>query len=124
MRFRRLLPVILGLTSFSLSSCDLGPESRQLGGGYRLKRVGEQGQFALTIPHESGGMIIDEVGWEKPFIIARASGSSYWTLVDTDHASRIRISDDDRKSDARYQKIVAEAANLAWDKLDPKKRLW
>lgn len=110
--------------SFNLSNCDLGPEARQLGGGYRLKRVGEQSQYALTIPHQSGGMIIDEIGWQRPFIIARASGDAYWIVIDTDHAERKRISDTELKSDARFQKITTEPVNLAWDQLDPKNRLW
>src|ERR1700747_2793197 len=105
MRFLRFLTA-LALLSVCLSCCDLGPDSRQLGGGYRLKRVGEQGQFALIIPHESGGMIIDEIGWSQPLIIVRASGSQYWDVIDTSHAQRIEVSDTERRSNETYQKVV------------------
>ena len=74
----------------SLSSCDtkvFGPDSREIAGGYRLKRVGNPNQFALTIPYQSGGLIIDEIGWRKPLIIARASGSDYWEAINTARAN-------------------------------------
>jgi hypothetical protein len=49
-----------------------GPESREIGGGYRLKRADNHNRFALIIPNESGGLIIDEIDWREPFIVARA----------------------------------------------------
>jgi hypothetical protein len=110
-----------------LSSCDtklFGPDSREIAGGYRLKRVGNPNQFALTIPYQSGGLIIDEIGWRKPFIIARASGSDYWEAINTAHAQRISISDFERKSDSVYQSIPIQPAEIAWTKLDPHKRVW
>ena len=91
-----------------LCSCEanlFGPDSREIAGGYRLKRVGNPNQFALTIPNESGGLIIDEIGWRKPFIIARASGSEYWDVINTARAQHIRVSDLQRKSDPVYQSI-------------------
>ena len=111
----------------SLSSCDtkvFGPDSREIAGGYRLKRVGNPNQFALTIPNESGGLIIDEIGWRKPFILARASGSDYWEAINTARAQHTRVSDLQRKSDSVYQSIQIEAAELAWRNLNRHKRLW
>jgi hypothetical protein len=111
----------------SLSSCDtkvFGPDSREIAGGYRLKRVGNPNQFALTIPYQSGGLIIDEIGWRKPLIIARASGSDYWEAINTARAQHTRVSDLQRKSDSVYQSIQIEAAELAWRNLNRHKRLW
>src|SRR5438552_4699108 len=110
-----------------LCSCDanlFGPDSREIAGGYRLKRVGNPNQFALTIPYQSGGLIIDEIGWRKPFIIARASGSTYWEAINTARAQRISISDLERKSDPVYQSIPIEPAEIAWTKLNLHTRIW
>ena len=55
-----------GLLLFVLCSCDARlfvGDSRDIGGGYRLKRSGNPVQFALITPHENGGLIIDEIGW-------------------------------------------------------------
>lgn len=106
-----------------LCSCS-GPESREIAGGYRLKRADNPNQFALTIPYQSGGLIIDEIGWREPFIIARASGSDYWEAINTVRAQRISVSDFERKADAIYQSIPIEAAETAWTKLNRRKRLW
>jgi hypothetical protein len=110
-----------------LCSCEaklFGPESREIAGGYRLKRVGDSNQFAFTIPYQSGGIIIDEIGWREPYIIARASGSDYWEAIDTAHAQRVRVSDIQRKSDSIYQSIQIKAAEIAWKDLNRHKRLW
>jgi hypothetical protein len=115
------------LTVFVLCSCDanlFGPDSRELAGGYGLKRVSDSNQLALTIPNRSGNIIIDEIGWHEPFIIARASGSDYWEAINTARAQRISISDRQRKSDPDYQSIQTEAAEIAWAKLNRRKRLW
>jgi hypothetical protein len=120
-------PVAFLTIAVCLSSCDanfFGPDSRELAGGYGLKRVDDSNQIALTIPNRSGGIIIDEIGWREPFIIARASGSDYWETMDTAHARRVSISDRQRKSEAAYQSIQTEAAETAWAKLSRNKRLW
>jgi hypothetical protein len=116
------LPVFL-----FLCSCDanfFGPDSREVAGGYRLKRVGNPNQFALAIPHEAGGLIIDEIGWHEPLIIARGAGSEYWEVINTAHAEHTRVSDRQRKSDPMYQSIEIRAAEKAWNDLDKNKRLW
>ena len=110
-----------------LCSCEanlLGPELREIGGGYRLKRADNHNGFALITPNESGGLIIDEIGWREPFIAARASGSQYWDLIDTAHAQRIRVSNLQRKSDPIYQSIQIKSAEIAWKDLNRNKRLW
>jgi hypothetical protein len=108
-----------------LSACNLfSPESRELGAGYRLKRVGDPPQFAFMIPHESGGIMIDEIGWHQPLIIARASGSEYWEVIDTSQSRHIRVSDADRKLDSAYQKVETEPVATAWNRLHRSKRLW
>ena len=83
----------------SFCSCEGDPfdsNSKQIAHGYRLKRIGNSSQFALLAPYDTGGLIIDEVGWRKPFILARASGSQYWDRIDTDRAEHIRITDAER----------------------------
>jgi len=110
-----------------LCSCGrdfFGPDSRELAAGYRLKRGGNPNEFVLTIPHESGGMIIDEIGWREPLIVARASGSEYWQVINTARAERNRVSDRQRQSDPAYQLIQVTTADMAWNALSPSKRLW
>ena len=108
-------------------SCEanlFGPESREIAGGYRLKPADNYNRFALIIPNQSGGLIIDEIGWREPFIAARASGSQYWEVINTAHAQRIRVSDLQRKSDPIYQSIQIKSAEIAWKDLNRNKRLW
>ena len=110
-----------------LWSCEgdlFGSDSKEIAHGYRLKRIGNPGQFALLAPYDAGGIIIDEIGWDKPFIIARASGSQYWDRIDTDHAEHIRISDSQRMSHPKYRTIPIETADIAWNHLKPHKRVW
>ena len=123
----RALLAGLILFLFVLCSCDAHffvGDVRDIGGGYRIKRSGQPLQFALITPHENGGLIIDEIGWRNPIIIARGSGSEYWDAIDTAHARHIRISDATRKSDAAYQSIPIQSAGQAWDVLNGQKRLW
>jgi hypothetical protein len=110
-----------------LGSCDadlFGPESREIAGGYRLKRANNPNEFALTIPYEDGGLIIDEIGWREPLILARAFGSQYWDVINTAHAQHIRVSDLQRKSDPTSQSIQIKSAEIAWKELNRHKRLW
>jgi hypothetical protein len=108
-------------------SCEGDPfdsDSKQIAHGYRLKRIGNPSQFAFLAPYDTGGLVIDEVGWRKPFILARASGSEYWDRIDTDRAEHIRISDAERRSDPRYRSIPIESAAIAWSHLERHKRIW
>jgi len=111
----------------SFCSCEGDPfdsDSKQIAHGYRLKRIGDPSRFAFLAPYDTGGLIIDEVGWRKPFILARASGSEYWDRIDTDRAEHTRISDAERRSDPRYQSIPIESAAIAWSHLERRKRIW
>jgi hypothetical protein len=101
-----------------------GPESRELAAGYRLKRVSGSSDFALIIPYETGGQIIDEIGWRKPLIVARGNGSRYWEVINTARAEHTRISDESFKSDVTYQSIPIEAADKAWATLKTDSRIW
>jgi len=108
-------------------SCErlAGPESREIAGGYRLKRVsGSNNEFALIIPHESGGLIVDEIGWRKPIIIARGSGSRSWEVINTAHAEHTRVSDEKRKSDQEYGSIEVKQTQEAWKALNPDTGIW
>src|SRR5262245_39728130 len=120
-------PVVFLALIVCLCSCEwdpFGADSRQIAHGYRLKRIGDPGQFALLAPYDTGGIIVDEIGWRKPFIIARAAGSQYWDRIDTDHAEHIRISDEQRRSNPKYQTIPVENADIAWNHLKPRKPIW
>jgi hypothetical protein len=110
-----------------LCSCEGDPfdrDSKQIAHGYRLKRIGNPSQFAFLAPYDTGGLIIDEIAWRKPFILARASGSEYWDRINTDRAEHIRISDAQRRSDSGYRSIRTESADTAWNHLKRHKRMW
>ena len=110
----------------SLCSCDdpFDPDSKQIAHGYRLRRIGNPSQFAFLAPYDTGGLIVDEIGWRKPFILARASGSQYWDRIDTDRAEHVRISDAQRRSDSDLRSIPIETAEIAWNHLKQHKRIW
>ena len=110
-----------------LSSCEgdlFGSNSKEIAQGYRLKRIGNPSRFALLAPYETGGLIIDDIGWRKPFILFRASGSEYWDRINTDRAEHIRISDAQRRSDPDLRSIPIESAASAWNHLKQHKRIW
>jgi hypothetical protein len=111
---------------FCLCSCERlsGPESRELAGGYRIKRVRGSTDFALIIPNESGGLIIDEIGWRKPLIIARGAGSRTWEVINTSRAEHTRVSDEKLKSDPELKSVEVVAAEKAWTTLNPTTRIW
>lgn len=126
-KLRDLCRIAFLTVVFWLCSCDadlFGPESREIAGGYRLKRADNPNQFALTIPYEDGGLIIDEIGWHEPLIFARAFGSQYWDVINTAHAQHIRVSDLQRRSDPISQSIQIKSAEIAWKELSRHKRLW
>jgi hypothetical protein len=110
----------------SLCSCDKlkGPESRELAGGYRLKRVRGSTGLALIIPNHSGGLIVDEMGWWQPIIVARRNGSEYWEVINTERAERKMVSDNDLKSDSAYNSIHTMTAETAWNSLKEDTRIW
>jgi hypothetical protein len=109
-----------------LCSCDklFGPDVREIAGGYRLKRAGNPGQLSLIAPNEGGGLIIDEIGWRKPIILARGAGSDYWDVVNTDRAQHIRVSNAERQTNPVYQTITVTPAETAWTELQLNKRFW
>lgn len=110
-----------------LCSCDsnfFSRDSKEIASGYHLKPADNPNQFVLTIPNESGGLIIDEIGWREPLIIARASGSQYWDVIDTARTQHLRVSDSQLKSDPTYQSIQITPAETAWQNLNRHKRLW
>jgi hypothetical protein len=110
-----------------LCSCEgdqFDRNSKEIAHRYRLKRIGNPSQFAFVAPYDTGGLIIDEIGWRKPFILARASGSEYWDRINTDRAEHIRISDAQRRSDPDLRSIPIESAAGAWNHLKQHKRIW
>ena len=123
----RLCPVPFLTVIVLLCSCDsnfFGRDSKEIAGGYHLKRADNPNQFVLTIPNENGGLIIDEIGWREPLIIARASGSQYWDVIDTARTQHLRVSDSQLKSDPAYQLIQIKSGETAWKNLTRHARLW
>jgi hypothetical protein len=117
-----LLALLVGFCS-----CEGDPfdrDSKEIAQGYRLKRIGNSSRFAFLAPYDTGGLMIDEIGWRKPFILARASGSQYWDRINTDRAEHIRISDAQRMSDSDLRSIPIETAEIAWNHLKRHKRIW
>jgi hypothetical protein len=123
-KFRRLGVTALFVCLCSCDSSLFSPDTRQIAGGYRFKRAGNPSQFSLIAPYEGGGLIIDEIGWRKPIIIARASGSEYWDVINTERAQHIRVSEMERKADPVYQSIEITPVDIAWMELRASKRLW
>lgn len=118
------LAFLLVTMALVLGSCSEA-ERRKLAGGYQLKRVAhEANRLALIAPNEDGGLIIDEIGWRKPYILARSTGSTDWDVINTDRAQHVWISDSQRKENADYQGISIEPAESAWTRLHPTKPLW
>jgi hypothetical protein len=72
------LTVVIWLCSYDANL--FGPESREIAGGYRLKRANNPNQFAMTIPYEDGGLIIDEIGWREPRSSPERSAHNIGTL--------------------------------------------
>ena len=118
------LTIFVALTCFCACDALVGPESRELASGYRLKRVAGSTDFALIIANESGGLIIDEIGWRNPLIVARATGSNYWDVINTARAEHTRVSDETLRSDRTYRSIQIVAAEKAWNNLNRWKRIW
>jgi hypothetical protein len=110
-----------------LCSCDdylFGSNSKQIAHGYRLKRIDNPCQYALLAPNDTGGLIVDEIGWQKPFILARAAGSEYWDRIDTDRAEHVRISDAQRRSNPGLRSIPIQDVGAAWNQLEAHKPMW
>jgi hypothetical protein len=125
--FRTFCSVAFLALLVCLCSCEdylFDSDSKQIAHGYRLKRIGNPSQYALLAPYDTGGLIIDEIGWHKPFILARAAGSEYWDRIDTDHAEHIRISEAQRQSNPDLQSIPIQDASVGWDQLKPHKPIW
>jgi hypothetical protein len=113
----------IAATLLLLTSCG-DPDGRELAGGYRMKRSGSGNQFALIAPYENGGLIIEEIGWQRPLIIARSAGSDDWNVINTDRAQHVWISDAQRKGNEQYRSIPTEPAEKAWNNLSGNGRLW
>jgi hypothetical protein len=120
---RLLFRLVSALALIALASCE-NSSTREIGGGYRLKRTDNPVHFSLMTSHENGALIIDEIGWGNPVILARASESSYWDAIDTAHAQHIRISDKQRRHDSPYQAVTIQKVDAAWAGLADRGRLW
>ena len=118
------LQFALAAIALSLCSCDFNPDTREIASGYRLKRSTGSNGFSLTIPYQTGGLIVDEIGWSKPFIVARGSGSEYWDVINTARSQHTRVSDRDLKADPTFQTIEAKSPDVAWNDLGGQKPLW
>src|SRR4051812_21675715 len=104
-----------------VAACDIDPFGRtkkKIGSGYCLV-VGDTGhEYAVMAPGSSGGTVIDEIGWRKPYIIARPEGDRRWQLFDTSKRTSRYISDEERRSDSLLRDIQPMSANDAWNRLE------
>jgi hypothetical protein len=118
--------IFIFVAIFAICSCEklAGPESREVAGGYRLKRVRGSNSYALIVPHGTGGMIVDEIGWREPLIVARSSGSQYWEVINIARAEHTWVSDETMKSDAAYKAVEINTADKAWAELKPDSKIW
>jgi hypothetical protein len=123
----RCLQLALAAITLSLCCCDFkffDSDAREIASGYRLKRSPGSNEFSLTIPYQSGGLIVDEIGWSKPFIVARGAGSQYWDVINTARAQHTRVSDRDLRADLTFQTIEAKKPDIAWNDLGGQKPIW
>jgi hypothetical protein len=110
----------------SLSSCDVdvfGLDSKRVAGGWRLLQT-ESGGFALMPPHQDVCGYVEQIGWQKPFIISRAESSRLWDVIDTATGKQHSISDEQRRSDPIYRDIAVFDASDAWSRLKHWRRQW
>ena len=114
--------VATGLVCF-LASCG-DPDLRELAGGYRLKRTSGSNRLVLLAPYETSGLIIGEIGWHKPYIIARAPDADEWNMIDTEHARHAWIKDTERKATPEFQSIPVQPVEKAWEQLSSNNPLW
>jgi hypothetical protein len=105
----RSVRVLLVILLAFLCSCDVdlfGLDQKQIAKGYRLCRVEgrpEGETFALLLPREDGGTVIDEIGWSEPLVIVRYGDK--WDVYDTTTNKEISISDSDRKQNSKFRDI-------------------
>lgn len=123
-KFSRIALLAVVVCLCSCNTDPFGPDLREIAGGYHLKQTGDPRQFSLVIPNQTGGLIVDEIGWRKPIIVARGTGSQDWDVINTERAEHIHVSDAQRKSDPVYQSIAIEPVDIAWRELQANKRLW
>jgi hypothetical protein len=114
-------------TLLCLTACDVdlfGLDRKKLGGGYSLVLTEIDDACALVPPHQNGGAVVVEVGWQKPLILTRAEGSKTWDIIDTTTQKQTKISDEQRTTDPAYRDIPVYRARDAWNRLTRHRSLW
>src|SRR5713101_203275 len=114
-------------TPLLLTGCDVdlfGLDSKRLGGGYSLELTETDDACALVPPHQNGGAVVVELGWQKPLILTRAERFRTWNLVDTTTQKETNISDEQRTTDPAYRDIPVYRARDAWNRLKRHRSLW
>jgi hypothetical protein len=110
-----------------LTGCDVdlfGLDRKKLGGGYSLLLSEVDDECALVPPHQNGGTLVAEVGWQKPLILTRSDGFKTWDVIDTTTHKQTTISDEQRKTDTAYHNIAVYGAGDAWKRLKHYRSLW
>ena len=81
----------------------------------------------LFFPNDKGSEDATDIGWRKPFILVRditaEKQPDMWTVIDTTSGEKLSLSDEQRKSDARYRDIRIYSATEGW-KLLRKRPQW
>jgi hypothetical protein len=113
------------LIGVALGSCDVdvfGITWKQIGAGYQLVESEIPHACGVIAPGGKFGPLAGEIGWRKPFIIFRESGSKPWTVIDTRTRHETSIFEAQRASDPNYSNIPIYRADDAWHRLSRFKR--
>ena len=112
---------------FLICGCDFGDVSQQkvIVDGYRLN-MADDGTFAVFPKGSSAGLVITQIGWRKPYIVA-ADEHGLYEIFDTSNHGKWEprfFSADQVRADPRVRDIQLISAEDAWKQLDPEGSQW
>ena len=122
---RILLIVVWG----SLAACDIdlfGTDAGKLAGGYKLKKVEtfDGFEYELLAPGKDKGEYVAQIGWQRPVIVVKLREHGNWDVIDTMKKQHVSVSDEHRKTNPTYREIEVFSAEVAWQRLSARRRLW
>ena len=123
---QRIAVAVMG-TLLCLSGCDIdlfGLDWKRLGGGYSLVLTETDDKCGFIPPHERGGPVVAEVGWQKPLILTRGAERESWNVIDTATHKETKITDEQRRNDPTYRDIPVYRAKDAWNRLKRYRSVW
>ena len=114
-------------TLLCLSGCDIdvfGLDWKRLGGGYSLVLTEMDDECALIPPHESGGPLVVEVGWQNPLILSRGAERESWDVIDTTTRKETKSLKSSVELIPSYRDIPIYRARDAWNRLRRYRSVW